>query len=89
MSECCLGYACNSSENWLLDENPKWQLTDAQVLAVMRVEFPTATGRVHTGDVDAGLKQVADIRADYNRDGHNGPSPASTGMPPSRSYGTF
>ncbi len=76
-------------QNWLLDENPKWQLTDAQLLAVMRVEFPTATGLVHCGDVDTGLKQVAGIRANYNRDGHNGPSPASRGMPPSRSYGTF
>lgn len=40
-------------QNWLLDENPRWQLTDAQLLAVMRVEFPFATGLVHTGDVDS------------------------------------
>ena len=83
------GIRVQQLQNWLLDENPKWQLTDAQLLAVMRVEFPTATGLVHTGDVDTGLKQVAGIRANYNRDRHNGPSPASTGMPPSRSYGTF
>jgi len=76
-------------QNWLLDENPRWQLTDAQLLAVMRVEFPVATGLVHTGDADTGLKQMAGIRANYNRDGHNGPSPISRGMPLSVSYGTF
>ena len=76
-------------QNWLLDENPRWQLTDAQLLAVMRVEFPLATGLVHTGDVDTGLKQMAGIRAHYNRDGHNGPSPISRGMPLSVGYGTF
>ena len=76
-------------QNWLLDENPTWQLTDTQLLAVMRVEFPLATGLVHTGDVDTGLAQIAGIRAHYNRDGHNGPSPISRGMPYSVSYGRF
>ena len=76
-------------QNWLLDENPKWQLTDAQLLAVMRVEFPLATGLVHMGDVDTGLKQIAGIRTHYNRDGHSGPSPISRDMPDSVSYGRF
>ena len=76
-------------QNWLLDENPNWQLTDAQLLAVMRVEFPLVAGTVHLGDADLGLKQVAGIRANYNRDGHNGPSPSSRGLPPSKSYGKF
>ena len=34
------GMRVQQLQNWLLDENPKWQLTDAQLLAVMRVEFP-------------------------------------------------
>lgn len=76
-------------QNWLLDENPRWQLTDAQLLAVMRVEFPLATGLVHTGDADTGLNQMAGIRAHYNRDGHGGPSPAERGMPESVSYGRY
>ena len=83
------GMRVQAFQNWLLDENPKWQLTDAQLLAIMRVEFPLATGQVHIGDVGSGLEQVAGIRAHYNRDGHNGPSPASRGRPPSKSYGTF
>lgn len=83
------GMRVQQFQNWLLDENPRWQLTDAQLLAVMRVEFPLATGQVHIGDVDTGLKQIAGIRAHYNRDGHNGPSPISRGMPFSKSYGTF
>lgn len=83
------GMRVQAFQNWLLDENPKWQLTDAQLLAVMRVEFPLATGLVHMGDVDTGLKQIAGIRAHYNRDRHTGPSPASRGMPTSKSYGTF
>jgi hypothetical protein len=83
------GMRVQEFQNWLLDENPKWQLTDAQLLAVMRVEFPVATGQVHTGDVDTGLRQVAGIRASYNRDGHTGPSPTSRGMPYSVSYGRF
>jgi len=62
------------------------QLHRAQTLALAgRV----ATGLVHTGDADTGLKQMAGIRANYNRDGHNGPSPISRGMPLSVSYGTF
>lgn len=76
-------------QNWLLDENPRWQMTDAQLLAVMRVEFPLATGLVHTGDADTGLSQIAGIRAQYNRDGHGGPSPAERGLPYSVSYGTY
>lgn len=76
-------------QNWLLDENPRWQLTDAQLLAVMRVEFPLATGLVHTGDADTGLNQMTGIRAHYNRDGHGGPSPVERGMPYSVSYGRY
>ncbi len=76
-------------QNWMLDENPNWQLTDAQILAVMRVEFPMAVGVVHTGDADAGLSQIAGIRAHYNRDGHGGPSPIERGMPYSVSYGRY
>jgi hypothetical protein len=69
-------------QNWQLDENPRLRLTDAQLLAVMRVEFPQAVGKVFTGDLATGLKIVAGIRADYNRTGHNGPTPASRGLPP-------
>lgn len=83
------GMRVQQFQNWLLDENPKWQLTDAQLLAVMRVEFALATGMVHTGDVESGLQQIAGIRAHYNRDGPNGPSPTSRGMPYSVSYGRF
>ena len=83
------GMRVQQFQNWLLDENPNWQLTDAQLLAVMRVEFPLAIGQVHVGDVDTGLKQIVGIRASYNRDGHSSPSSNSRGLPPSKSYGTF
>jgi len=76
-------------QNWLYDRNPTWQLTDAQLLAVLRIEFPLANAELFTGDVDAGLRHIGSMRADYNRDGHNGPSPTSRGMPLSVSYGRF
>ena len=76
-------------QDWLYDHNPTWQLTDAQLLAVLRVEFPLAAAELFTGDVDAGLTHIRSMRADYNRDGHTGPSPTSQGMPLSVSYGTF
>ena len=61
----------------------------ARLLAVLRVEFPLASAELFTGDVDAGLRHIGTMRADYNRDGHNGPSPISRGMPLSVSYGRF
>ncbi len=76
-------------QNWLLDNNAKLRLTDAQLLAVMRVEFPQATGEVFSGTVAQGLRIVRGIRAHYNRDGHNGPTPQSRGMASSMSYGQF
>ena len=76
-------------QNWLLDHNASFRLTDAQLLAVMRVEFPHAKGQVFSGSLAQGLKIVGGIRAHYNRDGHHGPSPESRGLPPSRSYGRF
>ena len=41
-------------QNWLYDQNPTWQLTDAQLLAILRVEFPVAGADLFTGDVDTG-----------------------------------
>ena len=76
-------------QNWLYDHNPTWQLTDAQLLAVLRVEFPLANAELFTADVDTGLRHIGSMRSDYNRDGHTGPSPLSRGMPLSVSYGTF
>lgn len=76
-------------QNWLLDQNHRLQLTDAQLLAVLRLEFPLASSKLFTGDLRDGLQIVAGIRAHYNRDGHHGPSPQSRGMPPSVSYGRF
>jgi len=76
-------------QNWLYDRNPTWQLTDAQLLAVLRVEFPLANGEPFTGDVDTGLQHIGSLRADYNRGGDNGSSPISRGMPLSVSYGRF
>jgi hypothetical protein len=81
------GQGVQQFQNWQLDVNPHWKLTDAQLLAVMRVEFPLAEGKVFTGSLQEGLKNVSGIRAHYNRDGHHGPSPASRGMSPSISYG--
>jgi hypothetical protein len=81
------GMRVQQFQNWQLDKNPTWRLTDLQLLAVMRLEFPQAVGQIFTGDITTGLRQVAGIRAHYNRDGHNGPSPADRGMPPSRTYG--
>jgi hypothetical protein len=76
-------------QNWLYDVNPQHQLTDAQLLAVLRVEFPLALAELFTGDVGTGRRHIQSMRRDYNRDGHNGPTPHSRGMPPSISYGTF
>ena len=76
-------------QSWLYDRNTTWQLTDAQLLAVIRVEFPLANAQLFTGDVDTGLRHIGSMRSDYNRDGHTGPSPLSRGMPLSVSYGTF
>lgn len=76
-------------QNWLLANNHAWRLTDGQLLAVMRTEFPHATGKVFTGDVAEALKLVRGIRAHYNRDGHGGPSPSERGLGPSVSYGNW
>ena len=43
------GMRVQAFQNWLLDNNPKWHLTDAQLLAVMRVEFPQADGQISSG----------------------------------------
>ena len=83
------GMRVQQFQNWLYDVNPQYQLTDAQLLAVLRVEFPFVAGELFTGDVDAGLGHIRSMRAGYNRDGHNGPTPQSRGLPPSVSYGTF
>lgn len=82
------GRGVQDFQNWQLDVNPNWRLTDAQLLAVMRVEFPLAEGKVFTGSLQDGLKIIKGIRAHYNRDGHHGPSPASRGMPRSVLYGS-
>lgn len=74
-------------QNWLYDENATWRLTDLQLLAVMRTEFPLNKGQVFTGDVSKGLGHIASIRADYNRTGHGGVPPSLRGRPPSVSYG--
>ena len=42
-----------------------------------------------TGAVETGLRHIVIMRADYNRDGHIGPSLTSRGMPLSVSYGRF
>jgi hypothetical protein len=83
------GMRVQQFQHWLFDVNPQHQLTDAQLLAVLRVEFPLAGAELFTGDVDTGLRHISTMRADYNRDGHNGPSPTSRGMPYSVSYGRF
>lgn len=81
------GQRVQAFQNWLLVENYKRQLSDAQLLAVMRAEFPHAEGAVFTGSFDVGLDIVAGIRAHFNRDGHHGKSPKELGLPPSISYG--
>jgi hypothetical protein len=81
--------AVQQFQNWQLDENPKLRLSEAQLLAVMRVEFPLNEGKVFTGTLDEGLHIVGGIRADYNRTGHNGPTPQEREMPRSVSYGRF
>jgi hypothetical protein len=83
------GQRVQDFQNWLMVENYKRKLTDAQFLAVMRAEFPQATGTVFTGTLEQGLSIVAGIRNHFNRDGHNGRSPVERGLPPSASYGTF
>lgn len=76
-------------QTWLLDVNAQRQLTDAQLLAIVRVEFPFATGELFTGDIDAGLRHVDSVRAAYNGGSPTSASAASRGVPPSVSYGTF
>ena len=81
------GQRVQAFQNWLLIENYKRRLSDAQMLAVMRAEFPHADGAVFTGSFDVGLNIVAGIRAHFNRDGHHGKSPRELGLPASVSYG--
>ena len=81
------GQRVQDFQNWLLVENYKRQLTDAQLLAVMRAEFPHAEGKVFTGSLEEGLTQIGGIRAHFNRDGHHGKSPEELGLGPSVSYG--
>jgi hypothetical protein len=81
------GQRVQDFQNWLLVENYKLKLSDAQLLAIMRAEFPEATGAVFTGSLDVGLDIVSGIRRHFNRDGHNGKSPVERGLPPSVSYG--
>jgi hypothetical protein len=69
--------------------NPQHQLTDAQLLAVFRAEFPLANAELFTGDVDAGRRHIRSMRLTTTATGHNGPSPTSRGMPLSSSYGRF
>jgi hypothetical protein len=83
------GQRVQDFQNWLLFENYKRRLSDAQLLAIMRAEFPQASGTVFTGNLSQGLTVVRAIRAHFNRDGHNGASPADKGLPPSESYGDF
>lgn len=83
------GMRMQAFQNWMLNENAGWQLTDGQLLALLRVEFPLATGQLHTGDIDTGLHQIAGLRAHYNRDGSNSPSGTSRRLPLSESYGRF
>jgi hypothetical protein len=83
------GQRVQDFQNWLLFENYKRKLTDAQLLAIMRAEFPHASGTVFTGTLNQGLAIVRGIRAHFNRDGHNGASPADKGLLPSESYGDF
>lgn len=81
------GRAVADFQNWLYDENVKWRLTDLQILAVIRAEFPINDGQVFTGDIRTGLGHIASIRTEYNRTGHGGPTPVERGLRPSVSYG--
>ncbi len=81
------GRAVMDFQNWLYEENVKWRLTDLQLLAVMRTEFPWNSGQVFTADIATGLGHIASIRADYNRTGHGGETPEARGLRPSVSYG--
>jgi hypothetical protein len=76
-------------QTWLLDANVERQLTDAQLLAVVRLEFPLVAGPLFTGDIETGLKQMALIRTQYNRQAHRGPGPADGDRLDSVSYGRF
>lgn len=81
------GRGVTEFQNWLYDENATWRLTDLQLLAVMRTEFPLNQGELFVGDVRAGLRHIGSIRADYNRGGHGRPAPEARGLQPSVSYG--
>lgn len=61
-------------QNWTLVENADWQLSDVQLLAVWRMEFPAAVGRVFVAPIADGIRIVRDVRAHYNRDGHDDPN---------------
>lgn len=81
------GMRVKDFQNWLLERNVEWKLTDLQLLALMRLEFPEATGQIFTADLVTALRILSGVRAHYNRDGHGGLSPQSRGLPPSVSYG--
>jgi len=78
------GQRVQAFQNWLLIENYRRQLSDMQLLAIMRAEFPLAEGAVFTGTLEVGLSIVAGIRAHFNRDGHHGKSPSELGLPASK-----
>lgn len=64
-------------QNSLFADNVTRQLTDVQLLFVLRVEHPNASGAIVTGSIATGLGIVRDVRAHINRNGHDGPMPST------------
>lgn len=73
-------------QNDTLRRNVSWQLDDVQLLALWRMCFPSASGRVFAAPLRDAVGIVNGVRAHYNRDGHGDPA----GKPATESvrYGT-
>ena len=55
----------------LLARNTHAKLTDEQLLAAMREEFPDATGQIFTGHLGIRLARLRDMRRLFNRGQHD------------------
>lgn len=61
-------------QNDTLRRNVEWQLDDVQLLALWRMCFPSASGRVFAAPLRDAVGIVNGVRAHYNRDGHGDPA---------------
>lgn len=74
-------------QNMTFVRNATWQLDDVQLIALWRMAFPGAVGRVFARSVRDTVGMINGIRADYNRNGHSDPAWIRGTTPASVRYG--